>query len=244
MLKNTHKDKLKKVLITNNNILNKKDIKNNKMIIISINNEEEYKDIKIDDKRLILIDEAKDVTVIEIKEKDNINNYIELNDNKKIINYLELDERYNKDKIDKRYNKESIYILNYPKGGEIVVSYWLLNVIEDNNINHLCSTEEGSSGSPIISLKTFKLIGIHIGNCINKNYNKVLFIKYEIEEFNKIEYNEKEIIYKKPTIGKLNNQLDIITEKNNKINNNKTPFKSKEKEKNELQVETLCWIDW
>ena len=35
---------------------------------------------------------------------------------------------------------------------------------------------------------------------------------------------------KKPTITKLNNQLDI----NNEKNNNKTLFKSKEKEKNEL----------
>ena len=87
-----YKDKLIKVLITNNHILNKNDIKNNKLISVSINNEEKYKDIKRDDKRLILIDEIKDVTIIEIKDKDEIEN--ESNENKKDINYLELDERY------------------------------------------------------------------------------------------------------------------------------------------------------
>ena len=78
-----YKDKLKKVLITNNHILNKNDIQNNKLISISINNEEKYKDIKIDDNRLILIDEIKDVTIIEIKDKDKIDNYIESNEKKK-----------------------------------------------------------------------------------------------------------------------------------------------------------------
>ena len=93
----------------------------------------------------------KDITIIEIKEKDNINNY------------LDIDERYNKDRIKERYNNESLYVLNYPKGENMVVSYGLLNDIDNGKISHLCSTDKGSSGSPIISLKTLKLICIHIG---------------------------------------------------------------------------------
>ena len=230
-----YKDELKKVLITNNHILNKNDIKNNKMISISINNEEKYKDIKIDDKRLILIDEIKDVTMIEIKDKDKIENYIESNENIKDINYLELDEKYNKDRINERYKKESIYILHYPKGGNIVVSYGLLNDIEDNYIYHLCSTEDGSSGSPIISLKSFKLIGIHIGNCINKINNKGLFIKYAIDEFNKIENNILIIENKKLIIE--NNKINQINQMILKYKINEMTIKYKvNKERNQMRL--------
>lgn len=125
---------------------------------------------------LILTDEILDVVIIEIK-YDNI-----IKDN-----YIEIDERYNLDNISDRYDKESIYLLHYPKGEDIVASYGLLNKIENDNIYHLCSTEGGSSGSPIISLKTFKLIGIHLGGCKESKENIGLFIRYAIDEFNKIE---------------------------------------------------------
>ena len=144
-----YKSKSKKVLITNTHVLNKDDIKLDEILKVSINNEEEYKEIKIDDKRLILIEETKDLTIIEIKENDRINKF------------LKIDERYNLNNLEERYKNESLYVLNYPKGKEIVVSYGLLNKLEKEYLYHLCSTEPGSSGSPIISLDSFKLIGIH-----------------------------------------------------------------------------------
>ena len=58
------------------------------------------------------------MTIIEIREEDNINNY------------LEIDERYNLNDLEERYKNESLYVLNYPKGKDIVVSYGLLNRIE------------------------------------------------------------------------------------------------------------------
>ena len=65
---------------------------------------------------------------------------------------------------------KSIYILHYPKG-KLNVSYGLINIIIDNKtINHYCITEEGSSGSPILSLETFKLIGIHYGSSKKKKF--------------------------------------------------------------------------
>ncbi len=125
-------------MIANEHILNKKDIKIDKYIKVSLNNENVYKYIKIDDKKLILTNKELDITIIEIKEEDNINNF------------LEIDERYNLNNLEDRYKNESLYVLNYPKGKDIVVSYGLLNKIEDKNIYHLCSAEGGSSGSPII----------------------------------------------------------------------------------------------
>ena len=169
-----YKSEFKIVLITCYHVFNEKDIINDNILKISINNEEEYKTIEIDDNRIIITNEELDLTIIEIKDKDKLED-----------NYLEIDERFNLGDINERYKKESIYILNYPKGDDIVVSFGLLNFIEDKKIFHFCSTEEGSSGSPILSLKTFKLMGIHTGSDHNRDYNQGLFIKYIIDEFNK-----------------------------------------------------------
>ena len=99
---------------------------------------------------------------------------IEINPNSdKINNFIELDEEINKDIniLEKTYRNKSIYVLHYPKATKSHVSYGLLNQIEGNNkIIHSCSTEEGSSGSPILSLDNNKVIGIH--RQVRKNKKK------------------------------------------------------------------------
>ena len=64
------------------------------------------------------------------------------------------------------------------------------DIYEDKkyNFNHKCSTEGGSSGSPILNLKN-KLIGIH-KETDNNNKNKGTFLNFPIKEFIKIYYNE------------------------------------------------------
>ena len=53
--------------------------------------------------------------------------------------------------------------MHYPKG-KLNVSFGIINNIIDNKkINHKCTTEDGSSGCPILSFETFKVIGIHYG---------------------------------------------------------------------------------
>jgi hypothetical protein len=61
-------------LITNNHVLNEKDIRVNKTITISFSKEgkEEIKNISIDKSRITLTNEDLDYTLIEIKNKDNI----------------------------------------------------------------------------------------------------------------------------------------------------------------------------
>ena len=200
-----YKNELKNVLITCNHILDENDIKNGN-ILLSINNEETYKNIKIevDDNRLIFTDKDLDITIIEIIKKDNIENNIN--------SYLEVDKRLKFEFIKEIYQKESLYILNYPKGEDIVVSYGILNDINNKEIYHNCSTEQGSSGSPIISLKTFQLIGIHKASCLHKNLNKGLFIKYVIDELNKIKI-------KKFILKIENNLMNIFNKIENKIIN-------------------------
>jgi hypothetical protein len=81
-----YKSKLISFLITNNHILDSKDIEINKDIKISINNGKEFKNIKIDRKRIILTNEKLDYTLIEIDpKKDNIDT----------INILKIDEDIN-----------------------------------------------------------------------------------------------------------------------------------------------------
>lgn len=159
------------VLVTNNHILEEKDIQKNKIIEFTINDDKEEKRIIIDSKRLIINCPELDITLIEIKsDKDNI------------YNFLDVDENINKDKeiIEKLYRKKSIYTLNYPKGKNIVVSYGLIK-----EILHLCNTELGSSGSPILLIDSFKVIGVHRGGNSACNFNEGIFFKYAIDAFNK-----------------------------------------------------------
>ena len=166
------------VLITNNHILNENDISNNKIIKLTINNK--VKKIEMDNTRIKYSnpDKKVDITIIEIKpNKDGINHYLEIDekDINKDIENLELE-----------YIKKSAYILHYPNE-ELRVSYGIINDLFDNKtINHFCNTEDGSSGSPILSLKTFQVIGIHYGSSQNQqiNFNYGTFIKYAIDEFN------------------------------------------------------------
>ena len=165
-------------------------------------------------KKEILMDESRkrytyindkegiDITIIEIKpNKDNIFDYLEIDDE-----MLELE-----------YERESIYILHYPKDKKLV-SYGLINdIIEDKRINHYCNTEEGSSGSPILSLKNFKVIGVHYGGSYNKKINYGTFIKYIINEFNNKYKNEINLIYYAEEENEFNIFGDIFV-KNNKNN--------------------------
>ena len=185
------------VLITNNHILNENDIDDDKNINIMINND--VKKIEIDNSRKKYTNSDKniDITIIEIKPNKD-----------KIYNYLEIDENYiNNKKENIQLEYKSIYILHYPN--EVLsVSYGLITDIIDNKIiNHYCNTGEGSFGSPILSLKTFKVIGIHYSGSQNNKLNYGTFIKFAIDEFNK--YNKYE---------KNENENGIINEIKNEIN--------------------------
>ena len=167
----SNQNSLLPVLITNNHVIDNDIIKNKKENIV-IEREKKCEIFDLND-RFIYTDNKSDITIIEIKNSDEINNYLELDDN--IIN----------NGTNKGYIKESIYVLQYPKG-ELSVSFGVVYDIEKekgNNFYHLCSTDSGSSGSPILKVENNKLIGIHkIGNS-EGNYNKGLFLNNAIKLF-------------------------------------------------------------
>ena len=60
--------------------------------------------------------------------------------------------------------------------------------ITDGLIKHCCTTDFGSSGSPILNLETFNVIGIHRGKSTNFNFNFGIIIKLPIIGFNKLKF--------------------------------------------------------
>ena len=207
------KEKMLHVLVTNNHILNIKDLKINNKITLTFNSgkDEEIRDIIIDKERKIYTNDKMDVTFIELKKDD------------KIQHYLEVDEDImdtEKNIMEINYKRKSIYIMHYPKGNNVEVSYGLLSYIKDENICHLCNTDYGSSGAPILSLETFKVIGIHYGGKINNSFrfNQGTFIKYPIKEFNSSN-KVFSITFEPFFIGKNNPQFYVNDESINEIIN-------------------------
>jgi V8-like Glu-specific endopeptidase len=140
-------------LVTNEHVLDEKFFKDNKKISFLLNNGEHKIELNLDpyEGRYHLIEKIYDTTFVEIKED-------ELDEN--IIKFLEVDERLSI-QTESLINEE-IYILNYPEDNESKNSPGkILGFTDTQKIIHNCKTKKGSSGSPILSLKTFKVLGIH-----------------------------------------------------------------------------------
>ena len=237
------------VMITNNHVLNEETLKKEQFIPIELNNLNIR--IQINDNRKIYTNKKYDITIIEIiPEKDNIFNFLELDEEITFIRDIEYFELHLK--------RSSIYLLYSAQS--LLVSYGILRNINEERIFHFCNTGEYSSGAPILNLSKNKVIGIHVG--AKSKYNIGTLLKYSINEFinlhkdyiisngvcsenniNKININnintsgkvfdkpkknlEEEIKQEKEKIKKLEekiNQLNDLLKKNdnnrNSINNN------------------------
>ena len=198
----TYENEIYPVMITANHVIDKDIIEKNDSIILILNNDDENgnKIIQIDSNRKIYTSEQYDTTIIEIKpNKDQINYFLDLDQN--IFKSTNL------------YN-ESIYIPQYPKFGneqKAAVSYGILRDIQKYEIFHFCSTDAGSSGSPILNISNNKIIGMHTASC-KFNFNKGIILNNPINEFinTKLKSNS-EIKEKEPfsCIPSLENQKDI-----------------------------------
>ena len=166
------------VLITNNYIIDESILKNEKKIKIILDNEE--KEIELEN-RIKYTNKEYDITIIEIKEINKINNYIEI-DNNKISNIS--------------YKGESIYMIYY-SGNKIRVSYGIIKEENKNEFINICNIEKDSIGGLILNMKNNRIIGMNKGRLKVDEYNKVLFMEYIIKEFNyynpKLDLSNKEI---------------------------------------------------
>lgn len=188
------------VLITTNHFLKIEDIKKKKDITITFDNDKIVKNINLNEERLIYCncDKDIDISILEIKpQKEGLNNY------------LDIDENIFEDNYEITYQNKPIYILQYPNGRESSHSLGLVNSIIGTNIQHSCSTDFGSSGSPILNLSNFKVIGVHKGGT-SFNMNKGTFIKFIIERFNEECSKKKDNDKGSYNINKIQNTMPIM----------------------------------
>ena len=175
-------------LITNNHILNEKDIENNKIIRLNIYDEEV--DANID--KPIIIDESRKRYTYLNKEKDIDITFIEIKpDIDKIKNFLELDD----EELKLEGNQYSIYSLHY-HGDRKLISYGLIrDIIEEQKINFNFEIERGSSCSPILSINNLKVIGVHYGGS-NSYLRYGVYIKYIIIELYRNKFKNPSLLKK------------------------------------------------
>jgi len=177
----------KKLLLTNNHVINEELLKNSKLIKVKMSDDTIRKDIKIKDYYTSI---NYDTTIIEI----------DINDED--IHYLELDDEIFDENID--INNENVYIIQYPGNEQkAAVSYGLLKNIQDKyHLLHCCSTKPGSSGSTILKISNQKIIGIHKEGKITFEINRGTLLKYPINEYLK----KNNIINKNKT---KNNEINL-----------------------------------
>ena len=245
-----YKNKILSVLITNNHVIGINDIINNKNIILYLNNDKIEKSIKLDNNRLRYTNEKLDITIIEIIEnKDNLNNkYLELDDN--IINYFKLKEKNDPNYLNDLYSNKSIYIINYPEDKDVKVSYGRPPKLSNSEIQHYCTTKEGSSGSPILLINNQKLIGIHYGCHENFGFNNGTLLIYAIIELEKIKNNilliNKEGKYINYIISEINiqenNQNERIINSYEEADRNNKFIEYKKEYENEKEIKDNCEI--
>ena len=220
------------VLITNNHVLDKNDIKIGNKFRFSLNNDKSHFYIFCDKERKTYTNIDYDITIIELKPKESE------------FLFLEIDEKFFLKNPNDFYKDLSIYLMHYPNGKKVELSDGKIQgMYEDNfTFEHSCTTQRGSSGGPIINLLNHKVLGLHKGYKKLKTYNLGTLLSIPIQKFNE-KYN-KNIINKnigdnQIKINDLNNNhliddLNLINnniENNVKINNNENMNKMKNERK-------------
>ena len=198
-------DSLLPVFMTNNHIINNELLKQkNAKMIIEMREEKDFREIDFISRK-VYTNKEYDITIIEIKEKDKVNNYLEID--AYIINEM----LYNLNITYNFYN-QTIYLIQFLEN-KLSVSYGVLNKIYEDktyNFNFKCNLTGDLSGLPIFSKKN-KIIGINKANN-NMQEHLCLFLNFAIKEFLAIE------IFLKAFNEKYNLNIEDLTIKSLKLN--------------------------
>ena len=173
------------------------------------------KAIKMNKNRILYSSDIFNLTIIEIKPEDNL-------DNK---NFLELDDNLFKNNSEIIYENKSLYILYYHEQKGPLVSYGSLNKKVSHNLIHLCQVEESSAGAPILNLENNKVIGLHTFSKKSPYYNMGSFLKYAINDLNKfknqigiiVEVNEYDLNKEVYFLNQDQNYAGELNEANTKL---------------------------
>ena len=174
----------RRYLITNNHVISS-DL-DNQDIEIEIYNHKKF-ELNLNNRIIKFFPKPKDITLIEIKSDDKIYNDIK-------FLYYDLNYKFGYE----AYKNESVFSIQYPLGEESACASGQIININNYEFDHNISTNNGSSGCPIILLNSninlIRVIGIHKNANYIKNLNSGTFIG-EIfkndEEENKNQSNNK-----------------------------------------------------
>ena len=136
-------------LMTNNHVLNQDFLNNNTLLEIEYKNNQKIIPLN---NRIKYTNKSLDFTIIEILPTDYFFSEIK---------FLTIDNYIMSNNSESKYLKENICIFQYPNGEKLSFAQGEIKSITDYKIKHLVSTEPGSSGSPILLLNDFTIIGIH-----------------------------------------------------------------------------------
>ena len=193
-----------------------KDIINNTIILQTKN---KTKIELVLNERYIEFFEDLDITIIEIKDSDNIS---------KDIVFLECESNYSKGY--NQFKDSDVFTLQYPRE-KMEVATGKINEISKINDNiyefgHNIDTENGSSGSPIILISTSKVIGIHKCGDIYEKVNYATFIGeiFKFKNFIKEKKNNNVDEIPLNVISKVNKSICKIAYKKNNECKNGTGF--------------------
>ena len=173
-----------KCLISNYHVISQDLI--NKNIEIEIFNVLKF-NIKLDlnTRYIRFFEKPIDISIIEIKDSDGINEYIE---------YLNYD--LNNGKGYSQYENNNLICIGYPLGKELSQGTGKITFIDGFQFYHNIPSLHGSSGSPILLFDTLKVVGIHKGGIIKKKINVGTFfgaisneIDMDLKKINKLENN-------------------------------------------------------
>ena len=201
------------VLTASYNLIDENYLNENKEINLLLN-DNSSKIILLDGKRKIYSDKNYNLTLIELKNKDNINDFFHMDE------YL-----LSEDNHKQFYENKQIYIIHYLNMGKPSVSYGFLTELNDSEIKHTCLIKSGSLGSPILNFANNKIIGISKEQ--NDNLNLGTFLRLPIKEFKNLIDNPKkaQLINNLKEKSISNSILKSMTSNNNNIdmeeNNNK-----------------------
>ena len=168
---------------------------------------ETSKTIKFNDGRKIYFNKELFIAIVEIIPSKDL-----------FFDFLEIDKNIFASGSRNLFADDNVYALQNSVGGK-KISYGKIKSINEDTIHHLCSTENGSGGAPILNLLHGKIIGFHTSSSKTFNFNIGTFLKTPINTF--IDMNKNYIISNGLTSTNYSYQNCIYTVNNtNNINLN------------------------
>ena len=163
-----------KYLLTNYHVINQNSIGN---LELEIWNQNRIK-LNLDNRQIKYFEKPKDITIVEIKNTDEIY---------KDIEFLDYDINY-KNKGYIIYKNVDVFSIEHPYGEDASCASGKIKNIYEYEFNHNISTDNGSSGCPIIllndNINLIQIIGIHKNSDRKEKINGGTFIGEIFKELN------------------------------------------------------------